>query len=296
MGLGSESGSERPPAAVPPRFAEGAYKPARPGLTTDALRLDSRPAETRRGDWVMALTLDSAEITATIARLQQRIEERFPDSNLGRLCGELLRMAQAAEHRAAWIRRPLLPLRLAVGSSIVAAILLLWAGLRVIPVRVGGIDLGELVQGFEAALSSILLVGAAIFFLITLEIRLKRGRALRGLHELRIVAHVVDLYQLTKDPVDPRVPVPPTRSSPKRDMTPHELARYLDYSSEMLALTTKIGVLYVSDFADPTVLAGVDALQRLIDGLSQKIWHKAALVDRIVASLDEPKQLAPATC
>ena len=241
------------------------------------------------------LTLDSAEISATIARLKLRIEERFPGSNLGRLCGELLRKAQAAEHRTEWIRRPLLPLRLAVGSSIVAAVLLLWAGLRVIQVRVGGIDLGELVQGFEAALSSVVLLGAAIFFLITLEIRVKRSRALRALHELRVVAHIVDMYQLTKDPVDPRVPVPPTPSSPKRDLTPHELARYLDYSSEMLALTTKIGVLYVSDFADPVALAGVDALQRLIDGLSQKIWHKAALVDRIIASLDDPKPLVPAT-
>ena len=44
------------------------------------------------------------------------------------------------------------------------------------------------------------LIGAAIFFLVTLETRVKRRRALAALHELRAIAHIIDMHQLTKDP------------------------------------------------------------------------------------------------
>jgi hypothetical protein len=234
------------------------------------------------------LILNPADIIGAIATLRRRIEERFPASDLGRLCGDLLSKAQDAEQRTEWIRQPLLALRLAVAAVLLVATLVLWAGFCALPVRVGGVDLGELVQDFEAVLSSVVILGAALFFLVTLERRIKRKRALRALHDLRIVAHIVDMCQLTKDPVDPRMPQLTTQSSPKRDMTPYELARYLDYASEVLALTSKIAVLYVSGFDDPIVLADVDGLQRLVDGLSQKVWHKAVLVDRILASLDTP--------
>ena len=46
----------------------------------------------------------------------------------------------------------------------------------------------------------IVLMGAALFFLVTIEDRLKRRRALTALHELRSIVHVIDMHQLTKDP------------------------------------------------------------------------------------------------
>jgi hypothetical protein len=234
------------------------------------------------------LRLDPDQVTATIVTLERRIEERFPSSKLGRLCGELRQLSAKAALRTAWIRRPLFSVRLGVFGLILAFGLLLWSGLRLVPVHVGGVDPSELLQGFEAALSSLVLLGAAVFFLATIERRVKRMRALRALHELRVVAHIVDMYQLSKDPIDPRLSPYDTRSSPKRDMTPYEVSRYLDYSSEVLALISKVAALYIHDFDDPVVLAGVDGLQRLLDGLSQKIWHKASIVDRIIATQDAP--------
>jgi hypothetical protein len=35
---------------------------------------------------------------------------------------------------------------------------------------------------------------------MTIETRVKRRRALRAIHELRSIAHVIDMHQLTKDP------------------------------------------------------------------------------------------------
>jgi hypothetical protein len=50
------------------------------------------------------------------------------------------------------------------------------------------------------------------------------------------MAHIVDMHQLTKDPEQLVGGGPRTRSSPKRTMTPFQLARYLDYSTELLAI------------------------------------------------------------
>jgi hypothetical protein len=58
----------------------------------------------------------------------------------------------------------------------------------------------------------------------------------------------------------------------------------LDYCSELLAIVKKLGALYTRNLDDPVVLAGVDGLQRLVDGLSQKIWHKVNIVERGIAA------------
>jgi len=41
----------------------------------------------------------------------------------------------------------------------------------------------------EAGINDIVLIGAGIFFLGTLEVRVKRSRALKALNELRAIAH-----------------------------------------------------------------------------------------------------------
>jgi hypothetical protein len=62
-------------------------------------------------------------------------------------------------------------------------------------------------------------------------------------------------------------------------MTRFELARYLDYCSEMLSLISKLAALYVQSFDDGTVLAAVSDVQGLTNGLSGKIWQKIVILD-----------------
>jgi hypothetical protein len=138
----------------------------------------------------------------------------------------------------------------------------------------------------EAGINDIVLVGAAIFFLITFETRYKRGRALKSLHELRSIAHIIDMHQLTKDPE--RITNKHyfmTGTSPKTTMTRFELRRYLDYCSEMLSLTGKIAALYVQDFNDSVALASVNEVETLCTGLSRKIWQKVLILQE---DADEP--------
>jgi hypothetical protein len=129
-------------------------------------------------------------------------------------------------------------------------------------------------------LGSLVFLGAAVLFLVTLETRWKRDAALEAVGELRALAHVIDMHQLTKDPEPILRAGPPTAHSPKRSMTPFELSRYFDYSSEMLAIVSKVGALYIQAFPDTVALEAVDDLEELCSGLSSKIWQKIMVLDR----------------
>jgi len=230
----------------------------------------------------VARVLDAAEIVRTTERLWQRIAERFPDANLTQFAAEVASVARKAELRTAWIRRPLLPLRIAVTGVIGLLLLLGGVALQDIPVELVGIDLSEIVQGFEATISSVALIGAAVLFLVTSEGRVKRRRAVRAIRELRVMAHMVDMHQLVKDPKDPRLTGVDTASSSPRNMSLYELYRYLDYCSELLALLSKIAALYVNELDDRVVLDYVEGLERLVQALSDKIWRKMSMVDRLM--------------
>jgi hypothetical protein len=151
----------------------------------------------------------------------------------------------------------------------------------------------ELIQEVEAALGLVVYLGAALLFLLTFDSRWRRRRALRAIHELRSLAHIVDMHQLTKDP--DRVTgrgVADTESSPQRRMTPYELTRYLDYCSEALALLSKAAALHIEQFDDAETLAAVGEIEDLTDGLSRKIWQKITILDRVMSD-ERPGPTAP---
>jgi hypothetical protein len=222
----------------------------------------------------MYRSLNSEKIVETIATLSRRIEERFPESGLGKVCQELLTIARESQQRSAWIAKPHKPLRVVIW----AVLILMAAGLAVVLANAAwprnGFDLFSLVQASEAGLNITILLGAAALFLATAEMRLKRRRALKAIHELRALAHVIDMHQLTKDPEQLLAPAKATASSPKRTLSASELIRYLDYCSEMLSLIGKLAALYVQKFDDPVALSAVNEVEELTTGLSRKIWQK----------------------
>ena len=222
--------------------------------------------------------LDAERIVRTLRRLRNRVSDRFPDSGLTHVCDELVSLGNEAKSRAQEIGRPLIWLRIC--SAVLAAAIVAASASMIAAVRPpdASIDFAELISVIEAGINDIVLIGAAIFFLVTLETRIKRGRALRALHELRSVAHIIDMHQLTKDPERLLGRGSPTVSSPRQVMTAFELSRYLDYCSELLSLTGKIAALYVQRFDDPVALASVNELENLCTGLSRKIWQKIMIL------------------
>ncbi len=225
----------------------------------------------------MYRSLDAEKIVETVRTLRDRIKERFPDSGLGRVSEDLLHVAEKAASTADPITRPLLPLRIAIGVLVVLFLMMLgWIAwhMRAMKISTQVDRFTELFQGLDAALNMVLLMGGGILFLFTTEVRIKRNRALKRLHELRSLAHVVDMHQLTKDPETILNRGPRTASSPRRTMTRFELSRYLDYCSEMSSLIGKIAALYVQRYDDPVVLNAVDQIEDLTGSLSRKAWQK----------------------
>jgi hypothetical protein len=213
-------------------------------------------------------------IVATAARLRDRIEERFPGSGLGQVAAELVDLAAQARLDCEARPRAYTLLRAAswalAGAILVLLIALVWRP------RVGSAlsDFSTFVTTLEATLGSAVFIGIGIVFLLTLETRLRRRVILRGIDEIRAMAHIVDMHQLTKAPEVLLGDGPATASSPDRSMTPFELGRYLDYCVEMLSLLGKVGAVRVRDSNDPVVLAAADQIEDLTTGLSRKVWQK----------------------
>ena len=222
--------------------------------------------------------LDDGQILQTLTRLQARIGERFSGSGLSRVAAELRSLGDETVALVADLRRPHWPIRvltgLAIAAMIVVAVLAVSTARRESAIS----GLADLIQAIDAAISTLVFLGATVFFLTTLETRLKRHRALATLHQLRSVAHIVDMHQLTKDPEQISSPEPDTASSPDRSLSPAELGRYLDYCSEMLAVISKLAALHVQHFDDPVTLAAVNDVESLTTGLSSKIWQKITLL------------------
>ena len=227
----------------------------------------------------MYRSLDSEKILSTIETLSRRIAERFPGSGLNKVCEELLTIAGESQRRTAWIAKPQKALRLIVGALVALLVVALLFVLANASWPQNGFDLVVLVQVSEAGLNVFLLLSAAILFLVTAETRIKRRRALKAIHELRALAHVIDMHQLTKDPERLQARRAATASSPKQDLTQFELGRYLDYCSEMLSLIGKLAALYVQKFDDPVALAAVNEVEDLTTGLSRKIWQKIMIIN-----------------
>lgn len=234
----------------------------------------------------MYRALEPAKIVESLEVLEKRIDERFPGAGLARVCGELKVIAREHTAIAERIGRPNIWLRAGVLIVLGACLVLLGKVSGLIDFSKTSADnVYTVLQGVEATMNILVLMGAAGLFLVTFEERLKRRRALAALNELRSIAHVIDMHQLTKDPSAVATAGPRTASSPVRTMTPFELSRYLDYCSEMLALTAKVAALYAQSFPDPVVSDAVNDLEQVSTNLSQKIWAKITIVQAIVSAM-----------
>ena len=118
----------------------------------------------------------------------------------------------------------------------------------------------------SAHVGRVVLIALGVFFVWNFETRVKRRRALAALHELRSIAHVIDMHQLPKDPDRLQKGRPNTKSSPKSSMNAFDLRRYLDYCSEMLSLTGKVAALHLQTLDDSAVVAAVNEIETLTTG------------------------------
>lgn len=235
----------------------------------------------------MYRTLNPVQIVSTLVKLQERIDQRFPDSGLSKVCGELVTVAQESGARVKDISEPNYFLRILSASLMAVGVSALIAVGSIIEFKQSSDNLFGVLEGIDSAFNILVLMGATAIFLWGLEARSRRQKALDDLHTLRSIVHVIDMHQLTKDPsakafVDyGQSRDGDTPASPERTMTPHELTRYLDYCSEMLSLSAKVAALYAQGSGDAIVVETASELGQVTTNMSGKIWQKIELVHRL---------------
>lgn len=220
--------------------------------------------------------IEAVRLRETTLWLEKRIRATFPGRSLGQLAYDLRDLVGDVEARCAAIAKPNWPLRLLVGVAMTTLVALLAATFRGMHWSVQESSWAELLQGVEAGLNELVMVGLVILFLSSLETRWKRGRALAGLSELRGVAHVIDLHQMTKDP---QIAAARRAEGEEVDLLdPRDLAQYLSFCADLLSIVGKAAALYGQVLDDGVVLATVDEVESLSARAAGKIWQKLALV------------------
>ena len=215
--------------------------------------------------------LDAERLLETIHKIQLKIADAFPDAGLLRLSTRLELVARDVARGAHHVQQPYWGTRLVIAATMVASAVTAayFLGFTHIDMSENP-DAIDAIQGLEALFNAVFLLLAGIVFIMSVEQRRKRGRALEDLHRVRSLTHVIDMHQLSKDPIGVGAPGARFRET-------QELITYLTFCTDLLSLTGKIGALYAQDMDDPVVIETVNDIEALSTNLSRKIWQKVLI-------------------
>jgi hypothetical protein len=191
-------------------------------------------------------------------------------------------LAKESISKARNLKVPIWKVRLI--SAVVIAFVLVW--IVAVPLSLNLKDSvsswSEFAEGTDAALHLLVILGGGIFFIASWEMRKKRNAALDALSELRSLAHIIDMHQITKDPGLAHIKDLPEGVVDTRTVrTDAQLALYLDYSSDMLSIIGKLAALYAENLHDRTVLDAVNEIESLSNGLCGKLWQKIMIINQM---------------
>ncbi len=237
--------------------------------------------------------LKPEELTETLSELSDRIYERVPDSSLYDISKKLIAVSRRSNEQVAWIEKPIIRFWLHVALLATLSLTIIIGFLTVCGIYPGILH-GKIrqitapdVQDIDAGCSVLIAAGIGIFFLFTLERRVKRHRVMKSLHALRSFAHLVDMHHLSKCPHRFLWEQPnqeddghKTVEMRQNELSLFQTARYLIYCNEMLSLISKIAVLYIQRFDDPISTSAVNEIETLTTGLSRKIWQTLMVMHR----------------
>jgi len=216
--------------------------------------------------------IDPARIIETAENLARQVSDRLPGSSLAELAVELARIAHVTDERASQARTPIHAIRagsfLAIGAGIVLVSFLLMH----IHARWEFGTITELFEATDAGFNLLALLAGAIWFLVKLEARIKRKRALESVEELREFIHVIDVTQLYYTPDLYNREAASSHSSLKLDH------HYLLFCTQMLAVIGNLAPLYTRGAAGDSILRAVSDVEMLANAITAKLQSKAESV------------------
>lgn len=224
-------------------------------------------------------SLNPDRIVETVESLATRIEARFGGRGLTRVAQELVDFAREDMGRAKRLGRPRFFLRtlvyLVIFGGLAALAYIAWT----LKIDIQTEPSFEMFEGLDALINMLLVMGAGIFFLLNLETRSKRHAVLQRINQLRSLAHVIDMHQISKDPMSDLHEGVDSESAPESDLHGYELVRYLDYCADLLAISGKLAAVYLEYIEDPVVITSVNDFESLTGEMARKIWQKVTVLE-----------------
>lgn len=230
-------------------------------------------------EMVPTLELDHSQLLATVRSQCDAVDRRFPGRGLAKVARQVHEATAHAPDLCDRIVQPLLVIRGSVavlGLGLLAVVIFELSHLEF-----SGGDGWAVLEGVEAGISTVVYTGLSMIFLISIELRRRRKRALEALQELRALAHVLDMHQMNKDPELLILSGAAELDAEKLTLTPFLLERYFDYTADLLSMVGKLAAWYAQRINDAEVLTAVNEIESLTGSLSLKIWQKIQVLNQV---------------
>jgi hypothetical protein len=240
----------------------------------------------------MYKSLDFQKILSATHVLCNRVNERFPGSGLANVATEVFGfMTEVKETEKILLTDSWTGYLMKIGGSALIVITLFATILAAIDYRAGGqISITDFIQGVNSLLGTVVYAGLAILFVINFELKRKRKIVIRVVNQLKSMAHIIDMHQLSKDPEMICKNLTHTRAHGKvAPMTPFQLRKYLSYCIELLAMLGKIASFHAQRFNDALAAETVSDFERLTGDMAERIAQKISMIPYFEdKSNDEP--------
>lgn len=216
----------------------------------------------------MQTKLRAEDIQEMLEKQKVQLYKDFPTSTLNNTCESMLTISREINRTIKEVNKRnyiVTGLLCILSVLIFSSITYTWKKLNITFTE---INVSDFVQMFDASFSFLILLGSGALFLISYQSKARKKKLTRAISKLTGLAHVIEAHQLSKDP----------HSHPFQD--DEQLIKYLGHCSDLLALTSKIGFLYVQAFDDPETQAVESGLENLISGISRKVWQKIMIIQK----------------
>lgn len=229
--------------------------------------------------------LDPKRILLTAKKTREQIAELFPGSGLEGVAKELVEVAHETRAQTHLISKPLWGLRIGIGLLVLMVVCLPCVALGVIELTETKPQLWDFLEATDAGIHILLVLAGGILFLVATERRIQRKRAMSSLNELRSLAHIIDMHQMSKDPITRQTETTDPEVLRGRTVhTPVQLGQYLDFSADMLSIVGKLAALYPQNLDDRDVLVAVNEIESLSTSTARKVWQKLMILNQVMLS------------
>jgi hypothetical protein len=221
--------------------------------------------------------LDPAKIIQTAENLARRVSSRFPESNLAGLAADLAEIARETDERARQARQPIPLVRTAGGLAGLLGVWGLWFLVGRIQTHLVNANLEfdsitDLFEAADAGFNILIALAGALWFLVTIEARVKRKQALEHIGELLEFIQLIDVTQLYYTPELYKSNLPPDSAQSRFDHT------YLLFCNEMLGVIGNLAPLYTRGNMDDAVWRATSDVVTLVNAIEGRLFAKSEAV------------------